>query len=215
MKTRRECYREMSVIMFDLETTGFPCRNGLKFGEYHTYTNTPMYDTSRVVQISYMICNDDLDTMSMHDSIIDRCNDFEISNAHIHGITNEISSETGVDFQEVMIDFHKALKISKVLVAHNADFDVNILKAELYRRGMHDVLAELCTKKVVCTMKSTMYIVCARTMYNKVKYPTLGELYEFATHTRMEKAHNAKYDVMNMHEAVKILHDDGRCTSFN
>lgn len=200
----------MSIIMFDTETTGFPCKTGLKFGEYHPYTKSKMYDESRIVQMSYMLCDADLNCLSMHDFVINSHSEFDITNSHIHGITNEISQSNGQDFEHVMTNFYSALKMSNTLVAHNADFDMNVLKAELYRRGMEDVLAELCNKNVVCTMKSTMHIVGAKSMYNKVKYPTLGELYEFATKNRMEKAHDAKYDVMNMHKAIKMLHDTGK-----
>lgn len=199
----------MSVIMFDLETTGLPSRDGLKFGEYHDYTDISKYDEARIVQVSYMVCDTHLNPLSMHDAIIASKGEFLISNSHIHGITDARSDEFGRDFNDVMVDFDKALREAGTLVAHNADFDINVLKSELFRRHLTGTLDELCTKRVVCSMKASKLVVNATNAYNRPKFPTLKELYVFATNKPMLGAHNARHDVLNMHEAVKSLADRG------
>lgn len=200
-------HNSMSVILFDLETTGLPSRAGLRFGEYHAYTDTPKYNEARIVQISYMLCDCDLNMLSMHDYVINSCGLFTITNSHIHGITDEISRSSGEDFDDVMSRFEDALRGATTIVAHNADFDVNVLKAELHRRDKIAMLEELCKKRVVCTMKACKSVVNILNIYNRQKYPTLKELYEFATDKLMQNAHNSKYDVLNMHEAIKCLFD--------
>lgn len=197
----------MSLILFDLETTGLPSRAGLQFGQYHPYSDTSKYNDARIVQISYMVCDENLNTVSMHDSVINSRGLFTITNSHIHGITNETSMLTGEDFDDVLSRFEVALKGAQMIVAHNADFDMNVLKSELYRRGKDMLLVELCSKTVICTMKSCKAVVNALNVYNRQKYPTLKELYEFAVEKTMLKAHDSKYDVINMHEAVKALFD--------
>lgn len=197
----------MSLILFDLETTGLPSRAGLQFGQYHPYTDTSKYSDARIVQISYMVCDDALNTVSMHDSIINSAGLFKITNSHIHGITDDISTQTGEDFDCVMARFEEALRGAKTVMAHNADFDVNVLKAELFHRGHARLLEALCMKHVVCTMKACKSVVNALNVYNRQKNPTLRELYEFAMEQKMEKAHDSKYDVINMHAAVKSLFD--------
>lgn len=197
----------MSVILFDLETTGLPCRAGVKFGEYHSYKETGKYEGARVVQISYMQCDPSLNMVALQDSVINSGGEFKIRNSHIHGITDAISEEEGENFDDVMNKFLEVLRSSDIVMAHNADFDVNVLKAELFRRGSIEVLEELSRKRVVCTMKLCKEVVNAKNVYQRLKYPTLKELYEFATHKQMKGAHDAKHDVVNMHEAVKSLLD--------
>lgn len=197
----------MSIIFFDLETTGLPSRVGLRFGEYPSYRELVKYESARVVQMSYMVCDESMNKVSMNDSIINSMGKFNITNSHIHGITNERSTETGEDFVNVMQAFNEALKGAVTLVAHNADFDVNVLKAEMFRQGTLDVLEEMGHKRVVCTMKMCKSVVNATNVYHRLKYPTLRELYEFSTKKCMEKAHDSNYDVINMHEAVKSLVD--------
>lgn len=197
----------MTVILFDLETTGLPSKVGLRFGESHPYTDTPKYDSARVVQISFMVCDDELNTLSLHDYIINSDNLFKITNSQFHGITDARSLLLGKSFDMVMSVFQEALSHADTVVAHNADFDVNVLKAELYRRGSHELVQQLESKEVVCTMKACKVVVNALNIYHRQKYPSLKELYEFATGKVMERAHDAKFDVMNMHEAVKALLD--------
>lgn len=197
----------MSVIIFDLETTGLPSRVGLRFGEYHVHTDSSKYDDARIVQISYMVCDADLNSLSLHGSIIDSHGEFKITNASIHGITDERSAAEGEEFDEVMERFGDSLREASTLVAHNADFDVNVLKAELFRRGKLELLAELDTKHIVCTMKACKGVVKALNAYMRPKFPTLRELYEFATDKLLLHAHDANHDVLNLHEAIKSLYD--------
>lgn len=195
----------MTVILFDLETTGLPSKAGLRFGETHAFTDTPKYDSARVVQISFMVCSDQLLTLSLHDYVINSDNEFKITNSHIHGITDARSLLLGKSFDAVMDEFREALLTAHTVIAHNADFDVNVLKAELFRRGSLDLLDQLDSKSVVCTMKACKTVVNAQSVYHRLKYPSLKELYEFATGKVMQRAHDAKYDVLNMHEAIKSL----------
>lgn len=195
-----------TIIILDLETTGLPSRVGMRFGEYPRHTETSKYLDARIVQMSYMVCDADLNMLSMHDAIINSHGLFKITNSNIHGITDEMSL-AGEDFEAVILRFRVALRGSLVVVAHNAEFDINVLKAELFHRGDLELLDELSSKRVVCTMKSCKDIVKALNVYMRPKYPTLRELYEFATDKPMLKAHDAKYDVINLHEAIKSLFD--------
>lgn len=202
-----------SVILFDLETTGLPNTKNprLKFGEYPPYTHTAKYDEARIVQIAYMVCDKDLNMLSIHQSIIHSRGKFKITNFSIHGITDEISVAEGKDLHLVLAEFMEVLADADTLVAHNAGFDVNVLKAELHRSGNNAMLEEVCRKQVVCTMKECTTVVDARNHWNgKLKVPNLGELYRYATQKPMQKAHNAEHDVRNMHEAIKILLGKGQ-----
>ena len=45
----------------------------------------------------------------------------------------------------------------------------------------------------------------AKNKYNRIKDPSLKELYKFAFNKELENAHNSKYDVINLHAAIKKI----------
>ena len=49
-------------------------------------------------------------------------------------------------------------------------------------------------------------IVKATNKYG-IKFPSLAELYKFVFKKNIENAHNSKYDVINLYDAIKILYD--------
>ena len=196
------------ALIIDTETTGLPQCKGLSFGQYPSYKKLHLYDSSRVVQISMMICDEEFNQIEMKDFIV-KADGFTINNSQFHGITNEISENKGITFLEVADIFMTHLKQVSHIVAHNADFDINVIKSELYRFGLLSVISELKTKTILCTMKHTKPIVKARGKYG-IKYPSLAELYKFACGENIENAHNSKYDVINLHRAIKQLHNSNK-----
>jgi DNA polymerase III epsilon subunit-like protein len=193
------------ALIIDIETTGLPIRDGLPYGKYHPYENIEMYNTSRIVQLSMMLCNDKYEEIDLKDFIV-KANDFTIDNHEFHGITNEISLNSGRPFIEIMEEFLIYIKQVSCIIAHNANFDINILFSELYRNGLHSIIMELKTKKIICTMKNTKQIVKAKNKYG-IKDPSLAELYKFVIKENIENAHNSKYDVINLHKVIKSLYD--------
>ena len=191
----------MSLII-DIETTGLPKRFNDK---YYPYTELDKYNSSRIVQISFMLCNERLENIDLKDFIVKRDN-FLISNSQFHGITNDISTNEGVQFIEIAKILSKYLKYVSHVIAHNADFDINIISSELHRYGLNTIIEELISKKSICTMKHTTDLVG---IYNNrgIKYPSLPELYNFLFKKNMENAHNSKYDVINLHSIVNKLYD--------
>ena len=62
------------------------------------------------------------------------------------------------------------LKKVSHIVAHNAIFDMSILKSELFRLGLYSIIDELNTKQILCTMKHTKKIVKALNKIGNIKY---------------------------------------------
>ena len=77
----------------------------------------------------------------------------------------------------------------EVVVAHNVEFDYNILLAEAYRVGRMDVVRSLKKKVKRCTM------MMGKDAYSFFKYPKLPELYEMATGQTYEQKHRAAADM--------------------
>jgi DNA polymerase III epsilon subunit-like protein len=195
------------ALILDVETTGFPDRTGMAYGQNPCYVHLEKYETSRLVQFSMLLCNETWDEIEMKDYVV-KSDGFSIGNACFHGITNEISQTQGVPFSEIVEALSRSLKQVSHVVAHNANFDLSILKSELFRGGYHSVLSELVKKKTICTMAHTKSIVKAKmTNGGRIKDPRLDELYAFAMKKLMENAHNSKYDVIHLHSAIKTLVD--------
>lgn len=196
----------MYILFLDTETIGFPNQAGLPFGMNPPYQEIDKYDSARIVQISLMTCNEHFEPIDSHDYIVNSEQKFSIPNSQLHGITNEISNTQGINFTEIIKTISPYIKQATHVFAHNANFDLSVLKSELYRHNMHYTLEALNKKNIMCTMKITKNIVNARNNYG-IKNPSLAELYQFATQKTIQNAHNSKYDVINLHEAIKSLID--------
>ena len=194
----------MSLII-DVETTGLPQRGGLPYGHNPPFQRLDMYDSSRIVQISMIICNEKFEQVELKDFIV-KIDGFSIENSSFHGITNDISLNKGIPFIKIAKELSKYLKQVSHIIAHNANFDICIIKSELYRAGLHSIIDELNTKKILCTMKHTKLIVNARNSYG-IKDPSLSELYRFFVNKEIKNAHNSKYDVINLHTILKTMYD--------
>jgi len=193
----------MNYLIFDTETNGLPvCRS---FGYFYLYNDTEKYNNARVVQISYIITDREFNKLEESDTII-KADNFKIDNHRFHGITDTISERDGIPFMEFAKNFSNSLNFVDTIIAHNISFDFNVLCAEFYRYGLHDIIAKMESKSQICTMKKYKYIVNATFKgTNDIKYPSLKELYKFATAKEIENQHNSMYDTLNLWEALREL----------
>jgi len=194
------------ALIIDVETTGLPEHGSLPFGENPPYNQLNKYESARMVQISMMLCNENLEQVEMLDFII-KTDGFNIENSNFHGITNSISSERGISFSEVALILSNKLKQVSHIIAHNANFDISIIKSELHRLSLSSIIEEINSKQVLCTMNLTKSIVKAKNKYNKIKDPSLSELYKFVFNKNIENAHNSNYDVINLYSSIKQLYN--------
>jgi len=98
----------------------------------------------------------------------------------IHGITNEVASE-GHDMKEVLSLFRKDIVDADRIVAHNLDFDKNvILNALLWRLEMPVTFWP--DRADFCTGDATVDILKLPSKFPKkgdlYKFPSLNELYQ-------------------------------------
>lgn len=186
------------ALILDVETTGLPTARNAH------YTDLTKYEPARIVQFTLMLCDKDLNEVELKDYII-KADGFSIENAHIHGITQDISINEGIPLADIWSTLKAYLQICTTIYAHNAEFDINVLKSELLRCGRQDIIDIIHTKNIICTMLQTTNMVNIRTKYGP-KWPTLAELYHYLFNSQLENAHNSKYDVINLHKIVKQLY---------
>ena len=192
----------MLSLIFDTETTGVP----KNYRALITDNNNWPY----IVQLAWILID------SENNKIIERKN-YIISlppniiipeeSIKVHGITNKIMRERGIKAQIAFNEFLNALNKTDILVAHNINFDVSVLRAELFRNKFFAGLNLLENRKHkqihFCTMKYGIPI-CNLTKINErtgkivPKWPKLVELHWalFNQDLQEDKLHDALADVM-------------------
>ena len=196
------------ALFLDTETTGLPDTHNLRWGVYPYYKNLDKYSNARIVQFSMLITDKQFKFEDVKDYIIKR-EGFDITNEEFHGITNDISDNTGVSFDTVAVElFYEQLKKVSHIIAHNVAFDVGVIKSELYRRNLHYIINELDKKTLLCTMKHMKPILKIINQYGNYKNPSLNEIYKFNFNKDVENAHNSLYDVSNLHKVVRHMYEN-------
>lgn len=177
----------MKIIVFDLETTGLPMKNNN--GDYYNYEDIKFYDKSRIVSICWNIYNDLGEIISCNYHII-KSMDFDINNnsyaTKLNGITKE-KSNNGKNIKKILLNFSDDCKNCDILVAHNINFDYNIILSECFRYNMNNSIKNIKTIEKFCTKKNSNYIFG--------KYLKLFELYKYFNNKIFEGQHNALKDV--------------------
>lgn len=206
----------MKLLIFDTETTGLINR------KYKPTCNN-LHLQPHIVQLSYLIIDDNtLQVIKVVDSIIKMPENVNIppDSAKIHGITNAKSKEEGICIKEVITNLLIDIEKVDMVVCHNAEFDILMLKIEIIRMlknvlnvfekvGAYDL--ELSTsienllddviniKSIFCTMQETIDL-CAIQRENSrgsyFKYPTLSELHEKMFTVKPKNLHNSMNDIL-------------------
>jgi len=199
----------MQIIFLDTETTGLlPKGLELKSENLHLFPY--------VVQFSYVIY--DISTnqiIKMVDHIIKLPLNVIISeeNSNIHKITNEISQSKGIEIRLAINEFMEDLKNIDLIVAHNLEFDINMLKIEFYREAtISDNIVDknqylnfldpfVETNKLYCTMKNSINLCSIKMKSSKngkeyLKFPKLNELHIKLFCFSPRNLHNSLNDVL-------------------
>lgn len=178
-------------IFFDTETAGLP----LDYNEPATnIDNWP-----RLVSLAY-IKTDDVGKELERKNFIVKVK-FQIENSHIHGITNEMATATGVHLPIVLIDFYAATIDCTHMVAHNMQFDSNVVMAEWIRANLRNKYPRSQAQKV-CTMEASWLVMKEYLAIKNEQKPTKGaSLPELYNHL-FGKEYLASHDAMKDTEAM-------------
>ena len=186
MKVNYLDFKSMFLI-FDTETTGLPANY-----------NAPLSDSNnwpRMVQIAWQL-HDKKGNLLHHNTIIIKPEGYTIpfNAAQVHGITTERAQSEGNDLTEVLKEFSEIVQKAQYMCGHNIEFDLSIIGAEFYRKGLPNVFE---TKQIIDTKSDETTLFCAIPggKGGKFKWPTLTELYSKLFNSSFEAAHNAAFDV--------------------
>lgn len=173
-------------LVFDTETTGLP-RNW----------NAPITDLDnwpRVVQLAWQFYAEDGTLLGEANRIV-KPDGFVIPGeaAMVHGISTEKALREGIDLKEALLEFADVLSVAKGLVAHNMNYDDNIISAEFIRT---DLPLELMTEiNKTCTMLGTVDFCQLPGGPRGYRYPKLTMLHEILFKEGFDGAHDALNDV--------------------
>jgi len=197
----------MRVLVFDTETTGLP--------QSKIISPDTLQSWPHIVQFSYVIYDTDAnDIVVSSDDIVKVGKDVVISDGSIelHGITKEISQNKGKNINELIDVFCSHLKSVDVLVGHNIEFDIKMIKVELLRFIYSDMSDDKCIKyknnlydlsnfqNVYCTMQNSIDLCGIKKpdKYGKEynKYPKLIELHQKLFNSAPNNLHNSFNDIL-------------------
>jgi DNA polymerase III epsilon subunit-like protein len=187
------------IIVLDCETTGLPPRPSMYKRFPDPLKKWQEYDSARLVELAYKVYDNDQKLVQAVSVLVKPVN-FDINNAHIHGITNEMARTFGQRIEIVLTNFICALNKVDLVVCHNVEFDMNIILAEMSRVSDNTKtinyldIETLLSKPTKCTMKWA----CEKLQLQK--YPKLVDLYNDvcvggSRTSRWSQAHRALDDV--------------------
>jgi DNA polymerase III epsilon subunit-like protein len=189
-------------LFFDIETTGLPQKNAnweTDFREGFPY----------IVSISWIYREQVYDTILNQEG---RTIPEEV--IKIHGITNEMAEKSQYILKDILALFMGHAMEADGIVCHNIYFDVSILKANVLREFQNDpdfeqVKEFICKaldkdKRVDTMQKSTKFCNIKQPDSNRIKWPTLGELYWILFKETFQE-HNGKEDVLACRRAYYEL----------
>ena len=184
------------ILIFDTETTGLLPKY---FSNSDKNIMSNLYILPYIVQFSCIL----FDTKTMKiidkiDSIIKIPDDIVVSedSTKIHGITKQDTLK-GDYITNVLDKFDKLFKQCDLLVAHNLQFDSNILKIEYLRNNRKFI--DLQNKEYYCTMqnsKDLCNLEATNSLGTYIKFPKLDELHNKLFNVIPQNLHNSYYDII-------------------
>ena len=147
-----------------------------------------------MVEIGWILSEED-ETIEEKSAYLIKPNNFQIPHdvVKIHGITTEIALKNGTDLKSVLIKFQELLRQSDCLIAHNIEFDENVIGAEFIRTKLPPDLLSI---NKICTMQETINLCkCPSKFGQGYKFPTLSELHQVLFSEPYIEKHRALDDV--------------------
>jgi len=182
----------MRVLVFDTETTGLPAKNNPSIYQTHLWPH--------ILQISYILYDTEKNkVITSEDYLIKIPSNVNISaeSTNIHGITRQQVDCRGYAMSDALNTFQVCLDNCDFVIAHNIQFDKNILMVEAIR---HKMKLNFDKPQEYCTMKNGVNI-CKLEKINTFgdkyfKYPTLSELHNVLFNKEPQNLHNAFVDIL-------------------
>jgi len=173
-----KCLKEKNILIIDVETTGISNTEKEKIPAYKLYKSfeeTDIYNDINIVQIGWCYI-EKFNIANINDynikSEIRKPLNFLIPEESIkfHGIDNEKAKNEGIKFSKILNDndFYGMIEKCDYIIAHNAEYDYNVLMSEIKKIGYNDLYKLLLESKnkIICTYKGTNGRYSLKRLYN-------------------------------------------------
>lgn len=172
-------------LFIDTETTGLPKK-----------WDAPLRDLSnwpRLVELGWVEYDKVGNEISSGDYIVEP-KGYEIPEeaARIHKITTIRAQKLGKPLVQVLNLLNQLIENSDYIVAHNIEFDENVIGAEFLREYLKTSLFD---KKRICTMKTTVDFMQLPSDKGGYRYPSLSDLHRKLFGENFKESHNALADI--------------------
>ncbi len=185
--------KKQNFLFIDTETTGLP---KVRKASYKDTTNWP-----RLVQVAWILSDENFNIISKNSFIIKPTFIIPFEASLVHKITTDKALNLGSPIESVLQLLQNEINDCSNIVAHNLQFDLNVIACELYRAGIN---SDILDKKHICTMEETTNY-CAITGKYGFNWPKLSELHRKLFNYDFEEAHNASVDIDATFKCFKEL----------
>jgi len=195
------------IMIFDVETTGF-------IRKRVDNENSSLENQPHILQLSFVIYNTSIQRVVKSVDLYIRVDpEVYISQkiTEITGITKDLCERHGVPIHNALVEFYHEYMRSDCIVAHNLDFDREMIKIEMERNReilemqncprWRDVFCQEFEKKngiaTYCTMKAGKNVCKILRKYSRGSYyknPKLSELYYHFFQMVPNNLHNSIVD---------------------
>jgi DNA polymerase III epsilon subunit-like protein len=194
---------QQSILFFDTETTGLPRARNISALQCADIWPD-------IVSISWIVHTIHSRTPPTKHTYIIKPDGWHIpaDSIRIHGITNELAQTNGRPLAEVMAKFKDAVHSARHIIAHNMEFDKNVIHHAFKWRLGTDPLLFWDSRKEFCSMLQSKNELKIPGRYPKpsdpYKNPGLDELYRvtFKGKEPPSGAHSADRDVEVLYQIV-------------
>jgi DNA polymerase III subunit epsilon len=162
----------------------------------------------RLASIALLCCDHELRLIAAT-SVVIRPDGWEMpaEAERINGLSTEFLTKHGAPVQEVLWRYSEEINWGSIVVAHNAQYDTKVMRAELRRAGMDDLYARTQT---LCTMNA-LTDVCAIPKANGRgnKWPKLSEAIWHCLGREHANAHGALPDALGCLDLLRWMRTGG------
>jgi DNA polymerase III subunit epsilon len=172
-------------LFFDTETSDLP--------QDFSAPETDITNWPRVIEIAWVVAKSPTQ-ISAPVSCLIRPDGFCIAEGatRCHGITTDFALQNGVALEPVLKTFFRDVERATSIVAHNMEFDANVIGAECARLGIPNLIR---SKSLRCTMlESTEH--CRLPSERGFKWPRLTELHTKLFDSTFDNPHDAAADCL-------------------
>ena len=176
----------MNYLIFDCSAIAKPTNYKAPFSDTFAWP--------RMIHLSWILLNEQLKPIEDFDCIV-KPEGFIITseiekNAHLD---QEDFERKGADLEEILDKFFATVEKTDYVIAHNLNFNENVVAAEYIRKNK-DI--NLFKKERICLMQESTHYCKIPNKRGGYKWPTLNELHVICFNQGYTPSNNARADVI-------------------